>query len=138
MGDRGRKTLDSENPQVLHPENFFLLRGNHECVPGLQSGLCRLGAFAERRAEASINRIYGAELGGGRSLRPVTSPHRATWAKPGFFDECNRRYTVKLWKTFGDAFNWMPVGCRSVFGVNGAKSRLSDCTSDIGWIVVLS
>ncbi|CAE8688811.1 unnamed protein product [Polarella glacialis] len=47
------------------PENFFLLRGNHEC--------------------ASINRIYG------------------------FFDECKRRYSVKLWKLFGDAFNMMPV-----------------------------
>merc|ERR1719174_752910 len=48
-----------------YPENFFILRGNHEC--------------------ASINRLYG------------------------FFDECKRRYSVKLWKTFGDVFNNMPV-----------------------------
>ncbi len=41
---------------VKYPENFFLLRGNHEC--------------------ASINRIYG------------------------FYDECKRRFTIKLWKTF--------------------------------------
>ena len=34
---------------------------------------------------ASINRIYG------------------------FFDECKRRYSIKLWKTFGDCFNCMPV-----------------------------
>lgn len=34
---------------------------------------------------ASINRIYG------------------------FFDECKRRYSIKLWKTFVDAFNCMPI-----------------------------
>lgn len=27
----------------------------------------------------------------------------------GFFDECKRRYTVKLWRIFGDCFNCMPV-----------------------------
>ena len=27
----------------------------------------------------------------------------------GFYDECKRRYNVKLWKTFNDCFNYMPV-----------------------------
>ena len=27
----------------------------------------------------------------------------------GFFDECKRRYSVKLWRVFGDCFNCMPV-----------------------------
>lgn len=51
--------------KIKYPENFFLLRGNHEC--------------------ASLNRIYG------------------------FYDECKRRYSVKLWRVFSDAFNCMPV-----------------------------
>lgn len=34
---------------------------------------------------ASINRIYG------------------------FFDECKRRYSVKLWKIFTDTFNCLPI-----------------------------
>lgn len=51
--------------KVKYPENFFLLRGNHEC--------------------ASINRLYG------------------------FYDECKKRYNIKLWKVFTEVFNCLPV-----------------------------
>eukprot|EP00906_Rhabdomonas_costata_P031756 RCo044818 len=67
--DRGRQSLETIclllAYKVKYPENFFLLRGNHE--------------------SASINRIYG------------------------FYDECKRRYSIKLWKMFTDTFNCMPV-----------------------------
>jgi len=67
--DRGKQSLETVclllAYKVKFPENFFLLRGNHEC--------------------ASINRIYG------------------------FYDECKRRYSIKLWKTFTEAFNTLPV-----------------------------
>jgi serine/threonine-protein phosphatase PP1 catalytic subunit len=67
--DRGRQSLETIclllAYKIKFPENFFLLRGNHEC--------------------ASINRIYG------------------------FYDECKRRFNVRLWKTFTDCFNCLPV-----------------------------
>ena len=88
--------------KVKYPENFFILRGNHEC--------------------ASINRIYG------------------------FYDECNilfivllisflpysqplfagkRRYNIKLWKTFTDCFNCLPVAAivdEKIFCMHGGLS----------------
>ncbi|PAV92269.1 hypothetical protein WR25_10448 [Diploscapter pachys] len=67
--DRGPKSIETIVLllcyKIKYPNNFFLLRGNHEV--------------------ANLNRIYG------------------------FFDECKRRYSIKLWKTFQDVFNCMPV-----------------------------
>jgi len=66
--DRGKNGLECMclllAYKIKYPENFFLLRGNHEC--------------------ASINRIYG------------------------FYDECKRRYNIKMWKKFQEVFNVLP------------------------------
>lgn len=67
--DRGKQSLETIclllAYKIKFPENFFLLRGNHE--------------------SASINRIYG------------------------FYDECKRRFSVKIWRIFTDCFNCLPV-----------------------------
>nr|XP_023021948.1 serine/threonine-protein phosphatase alpha-2 isoform-like isoform X1 [Leptinotarsa decemlineata] len=51
--------------KIKYPENFFLLRGNHEA--------------------SSICKIYG------------------------FYEECKRRYSIKIFKLFTDVFNTLPV-----------------------------
>ena len=92
--DRGRFSMETIcllfAYKVKFPENFFLLRGNHE--------------------SASINRIYG------------------------FYDECKRRYSIKLWKTFTDVFNCLPAAAivdDKIFCVHGG---LSPEMSDLDYI----
>lgn len=67
--DRGKHSMETITLlccyKVKYPENFFLLRGNHESAP--------------------INRMYG------------------------FYDDCKRRYNVKVWKLFTETFNYMPA-----------------------------
>lgn len=67
--------------KVKYPENFFILRGNHEC--------------------SSINRLYG------------------------FYDECKRRYNIKLWKVFTEVFNCLPIAAvidDKIFCMHGGLS----------------
>ena len=93
--DRGKQSLETIclllAYKIKYPENFFILRGNHEC--------------------ASINRIYG------------------------FYDECKRRYNIKLWKTFTDCFNCLPVAAivDDKVGVGGAVGWDGVESSGVGW-----
>jgi len=83
--DRGKYSLETIclllAYKIKYPENFFLLRGNHEA--------------------ASINRLYG------------------------FYEECKRRYSIKLWKIFTDCFNCLPIAAiidEKIFCVHGGLS----------------
>lgn len=96
--DRGKQSLETIclllAYKIKYPENFFLLRGNHEC--------------------ASINRIYG------------------------FYDECQRRYSLNLWKIFTDTFNFLPVAALvndRIFCMHGGIPRNLDKIKQIDQIL---
>ncbi|KAL1919945.1 uncharacterized protein VTP21DRAFT_1877 [Calcarisporiella thermophila] len=83
--DRGKQSLETICLLLCYkikwPENFFLLRGNHEC--------------------ANVTRVYG------------------------FYDECKRRCSVKIWKIFVDVFNTLPIAATvasKIFCVHGGLS----------------
>jgi len=83
--DRGKQSLEVIVLllvyKIKYSENFFMLRGNHEC--------------------AAITRIYG------------------------FYDECKRRYNIKVWKLFCEVFNKLPFVAiidDKIFCVHGGLS----------------
>ncbi|KAK4634817.1 Serine/threonine-protein phosphatase PP-Z [Fulvia fulva] len=92
--DRGKQSLETILLLLCYklrfPENFFLLRGNHEC--------------------ANVTRVYG------------------------FYDECKRRCNVKVWKTFVDCFNTLPIAAivaGKIFCVHGGLSPSLSHMDDI-------
>lgn len=92
--DRGKQSLETILLllcyKVKYPENFFLLRGNHEC--------------------ANVTRVYG------------------------FYDECKRRCNIKIWKTFIDVFNCLPIAAvvaSKIFCVHGGLSPSLHSMEDI-------
>ncbi|KAG7292672.1 serine/threonine protein phosphatase Pzh1 [Staphylotrichum longicolle] len=92
--DRGKQSLETILLllcyKLKYPENFFLLRGNHEC--------------------ANVTRVYG------------------------FYDECKRRCNVKIWKTFIDTFNTLPIAAivaAKIFCVHGGLSPALSHMDDI-------
>ena len=95
--DRGNQSIETIclllAYKIKYPENFFILRGNHEC--------------------ASINRIYGFYF------ECIFTSH------PFVILLGKHRYSVKLWKTFTDCFNCLPVAAivdEKIFCMHGGLS----------------
>jgi serine/threonine-protein phosphatase PP1 catalytic subunit len=91
--DRGKQSLETIclllAYKIKFPENFFLLRGNHEC--------------------ASINRIYGFYDECKNNINRLNCLKILSFNIYFFSETGKRRYNVKVWKTFTECFNCLPV-----------------------------
>ncbi|GAA5809552.1 hypothetical protein MFLAVUS_002962 [Mucor flavus] len=92
--DRGKQSLENFLLllcyKIKYPENFFILRGNHE--------------------SANVTKVYG------------------------FYDECKRRLSPKMWRTFVDVFNTLPIAglvAGKIFCVHGGLSPSLHSMDDI-------
>ena len=87
--DRGRQSIETAvlllAYKVRYPDNFFLLRGNHECSKSPKSN--HFANLTYPKTSGNINRHYG------------------------FLDEIQRRYkgdASSMYMTFNQAFSWLP------------------------------
>ncbi|KAG7239706.1 hypothetical protein INR49_028642 [Caranx melampygus] len=110
--DRGKQSLETIclllAYKIKYPENFFLLRGNHEC--------------------ASINRIYGfydeCKLKNMLVFLYIIHLEVLSFAF-NKRETCKRRFNIKLWKTFTDCFNCLPIAAiidEKIFCCHGGLS----------------
>lgn len=109
--DRGKQSLETILLllcyKIKFPENFFLLRGNHECANVTRGSLM----FAE--LSFIFNHVHSVY---------------------GFYDECKRRCNIKTWKTFIDVFNCLPIAAvvaSKIFCVHGGLSPSLHSMDDI-------
>jgi serine/threonine-protein phosphatase PP1 catalytic subunit len=114
--DRGKQSLETILLLLCYklkfPENFFLLRGNHECA-NVTRGLYYFSS--------AMTSLFADN-------RPVY----------GFYDECKRRCNIKIWKTFVDTFNTLPIAsivAGKIFCVHGGLSPSLQHMEDIRQIV---
>ena len=68
-------------------------------------------------------------------LAPLRSPKfLTTEAVYGFYDECKRRCNIKVWRTFVDTFNTLPIAAivaGKIFCVHGGLSPSLSHMDDI-------
>ena len=113
----------------IHGQYYDLLRIFEHCgYPGEYNYLF-LGDYVDRGKQSieTICLLMAYKIKYPENFFMIRGNHEAELVNRlyGFYDECRRRYNVKLWKEFTEMFNWLPIAALiddKIFCVHGGLS----------------
>ena len=125
--------LDLEAPIKIcgdiHGQYYDLLRIFEHCgYPGENSYLF-LGDYVDRGKQSleTICLLMAYKIKFPNKIHLLRGNHESSITNRiyGFYDECKRRYNVKLWRSFTELFNYLPVAAlidEKIFCMHGGLS----------------
>lgn len=113
----------------IHGQYYDLLRIFHVCGWPEDTNYLFLGDYVDRGAYSIevIALLFCFKLKYPNRFFLLRGNHETASINRiyGFYDECKRRYNIKLWKTFSDCFNCLPLAAlidRKIFCCHGGLS----------------
>lgn len=125
----------------IHGQYYDLLRIFEHCgYPGENSYLF-LGDYVDRGKQSleTVCLLMAYKIKFPTKLYLLRGNHESSITNRiyGFYDECRRRYNVRLWKAFTDLFNYLPVAALvddKIFCMHGGLSPDLKTTNQISEI----